>query len=82
MASKHFKDNGALIGKTGLKVEVKNNNIDQALKALKRKIMHDGMIKDLRRMEYYEKPSVRRRREKSEAVKRNIKRQQQQLEQL
>ncbi len=84
---KHFKDGGGPFGKTGLRVDIKGDqsdpkNMEQAIKTLKRKTMQEGMIKDMRRIEYYETPSERRRREFSEAVKRAKKKQQQIAETL
>ena len=43
-----------------LQVKVKNNNIDSALRLLKRKIKDDGLMVELREREYYTKPSVKR----------------------
>ena len=84
---KHFKDGGSTIGKSGLRVDIKGDptdpkNMEQAIKTLKRKVMQEGMIKDMRRIEYYEKGSERSRREFSEAVKRWKKKQQQIVENL
>lgn len=84
---KHFKDGGSPLGKTGLRVDIKGDpsdpkNMEQAIKTLKRKTMQEGMIKDMRRIEYYEKGSERRRREFSEAVKRASKKQKQIIDAL
>ena len=43
-----------------MQVKVKNNNIDSALRLLKRKIKDDGLMVELREREYYTKPSVKR----------------------
>ena len=43
-----------------LQVKVKNNNIDSALRLIKRKIKDDGLMVELREREYYTKPSVKR----------------------
>jgi small subunit ribosomal protein S21 len=53
-----------------MQVLVRNNNIDQALKALKRKMQREGIFRELRNRRAYEKPSERRNREKSEAIRR------------
>ena len=43
-----------------MQVKVKNNNIDSALRLLKRKIKDDGLMVELRERKYYTKPSVKR----------------------
>jgi small subunit ribosomal protein S21 len=53
-----------------MQVFVRDNNVDQALKALKRKMQREGIFRELRRKKFYEKPSEKRAREKSEAVRR------------
>jgi small subunit ribosomal protein S21 len=59
---------------------VRDNDVEQALRVLKRKMLSEGMFQDMRRLEAYEKPSERRVREKREAIARERKRQKQQLE--
>ena len=49
----------------GLCVEVRNNNIEGALKKFKRKVKESGLMVELRDRQYYEKPSEKRRREKN-----------------
>lgn len=61
------------IKKSGLRVEVKNGNIESALKLLKKKMTREGVLRDLKKHKEYEKPSEKRRREKSDARKRLIK---------
>jgi small subunit ribosomal protein S21 len=51
-------------------VQVRDNNVEQAMKALKRKLQREGIFRELRRKKAYEKPSERRTREKSEAIRR------------
>lgn len=53
--------------KQGLTVRVDNNNIEAAIRTLKKRVTNEGLIKELRAKEYYEKPSARRRRERAEA---------------
>jgi small subunit ribosomal protein S21 len=53
-----------------LLVTVRDNNVDQALKALKRKLQREGVFREMRQRRAYEKPSERRNREKGEAVRR------------
>ena len=59
--------------KKGLRVEVRNNNVTKAWRKLKRLIQSEGVNLELRRRQYYEKPSERRRREKDMARKRWLK---------
>ena len=53
-----------------LQVVVRDNNVDQALKALKKKLQREGLYREMKKRRAYEKPSERRAREKSEAVRR------------
>jgi len=49
-----------------IEVEVKGD-VEQAIRVLKKKLQLDGMKKELKRREFYEKPSARRRRKKAES---------------
>jgi small subunit ribosomal protein S21 len=53
-----------------LQVLVRDNNVDQALKALKKKMQREGIFREMKLRNHYEKPSVRKAREKAEAVRR------------
>jgi small subunit ribosomal protein S21 len=53
-----------------MQVFVRDNNVDQALRVLKKKMQREGIFRELRRRKAYEKPSERRNREKSEAIRR------------
>jgi small subunit ribosomal protein S21 len=53
-----------------VQVFVRDNNVDQALKILKRKMQREGVFREMRLHRQYEKPSERRNREKSEAIRR------------
>jgi len=53
-----------------MQVLVRDNNVDQALKALKRKLQREGVFREMKLRKAYEKPSERRVREKAEAVRR------------
>ena len=53
-----------------MKVFVRDNNVDQALRALKKKLQREGLFREMKRRRAYEKPSERRVREKSEAIRR------------
>ena len=59
----------------GLYVEVRNNDVTRALRKLKKIMNSEGMIKDMRKNEFYEKPSAIKRREKAQARKRWLKEQ-------
>ena len=53
-----------------IKIEVKDNNVDQALRILKRKLQREGFFRILKIRSNYEKPSERKKRERSENIKR------------
>ena len=53
-----------------MQVIVRDNNVDQALKALKRKMQREGVFREMKLHNQYEKPSERRVREKAEALRR------------
>ncbi len=53
-----------------MEIVVHDNNIDQALRVLKKKMQREGTIKEIKRRKFYEKPSERRVRQKAEAVRR------------
>ena len=53
-----------------VQVFVRDNNVDQALRALKKKMQREGFFREMKLRKYYEKPSERRVREKAEAVRR------------
>jgi small subunit ribosomal protein S21 len=55
---------------THLQVLVRDNNVDQALKVLKKKLQREGVFREMKLRNHYEKPSERRVREKAEAVRR------------
>jgi small subunit ribosomal protein S21 len=57
---------------TGFDVQVlvRDNNVDQALRALKKKMQREGIFREMKMRDYYEKPSQKRAREKAEAVRR------------
>ena len=53
-----------------MQVLVRDNNVDQALKVLKKKMQREGIFREMKVRRHYEKPSERRIREKSEAIRR------------
>jgi small subunit ribosomal protein S21 len=57
-----------------LQVFVRDNNVDQALRALKKKMQREGMFKEMKRRRFYEKPSEKATREKAESERRRRKR--------
>ena len=63
-----------------LHVTVRDNNVDQALKALKKKMQREGVFREMKLRRSYEKPSEKRAREKAEAVRRARKLERKRLE--
>jgi small subunit ribosomal protein S21 len=53
-----------------VQVFVRDNNVDQALRALKKKMQREGLFREMKLRKHYEKPSEKRVREKAEAVRR------------
>jgi small subunit ribosomal protein S21 len=53
-----------------VQVLVRDNNVDQALKALKKKLQREGVFRDMKLRQHYEKPSEKRVRERAEAIRR------------
>ena len=53
-----------------IKIEVKDNNIEQALRILKRKLQKEGFFKIIKLKDTYEKPSEKKKRIKQENIKR------------
>ena len=53
-----------------LQVIVRDNNVDRALKVLKKKMQREGIFREMKLRNYYEKPSEKRARERAEAVRR------------
>ena len=56
-----------------MKIEVFDNQIEPALKALKKEMLKGGVFKEMKRREYYEKPSVKRKRKQAEALRKRRK---------
>ncbi len=54
-------------------VFVRDNNVEQALRALKKKMQREGVFREMKRRKAYEKPSEKRAREKGEAIRRSRK---------
>jgi small subunit ribosomal protein S21 len=56
-----------------VQVTVHGNDVDKALKQLKRKLQTDGFFRELKKRKHYEKPSVKRKRKQQEAEKKRRK---------
>jgi len=56
-----------------VQILVRDNNVDQALKVLKKKLQREGVFREMKLRNYYEKPSEKKARESSEAVRRTRK---------
>ena len=53
-----------------MQVLVRDNNVDQALKVLKKRMQREGIFREMKLRRHYEKPSERKTREKAEAIRR------------
>jgi small subunit ribosomal protein S21 len=53
-----------------LQVLVRDNNVDQALRVLKKKMQREGVFREMKRRRFYEKPSEKANREQAEAIRR------------
>jgi small subunit ribosomal protein S21 len=58
------------IGDECVQILVRDNNVDQALKVLKKKMQREGIFREMKLRGHYEKPSEKKAREKAEAVRR------------
>jgi small subunit ribosomal protein S21 len=56
-----------------VQIIVRDNNVDQALRVLKKKLQREGVFREMKLRRSYEKPSERRARESAEAVRRQRK---------
>ena len=50
-------------------IEVRNNNVEKALRVLKKKLNKDGQMKELKQRQYYQKPSEIKREKKKEGIR-------------
>lgn len=55
---------------TIVQIFVRDNNVEQALRALKKKMQREGTFREMKRRKFYEKPSEKKARQKAEAVRR------------
>lgn len=53
-----------------MRIEVRNNNVDRALKVLKRKLTEEGVFKDMQKHRFYESKGTKRRRKKRAGIAR------------
>ena len=53
-----------------MQVSVRDNNVDQALRALKKKLQREGVFREKKLRQHFEKPSEKKAREKAEAIRR------------
>jgi small subunit ribosomal protein S21 len=53
-----------------VQILVRDNNIDQALRVLKKKMQREGVFREMKLRSHYEKPSERKARERTEAIRR------------
>jgi small subunit ribosomal protein S21 len=56
-----------------MQVTVRDNNVDQAMRVLKKRLQREGVFREMKLRRYYEKPSETRVREQAEAVRRSRK---------
>ncbi len=56
-----------------MEIRVDSNDVEKALRLLKRKIQRDGLFRELKNRRFYEKPSLRKKRKRREAQKRKLK---------
>ncbi len=56
-----------------VQVSVRDNNVDQALRALKKKMQREGIFREMKLRRHFEKPSEKKAREKAEAKRRHRK---------
>lgn len=56
-----------------LEIRVSGNDLEKALKLLKRQLQKDGLLKELKKRRFYEKPSVKMKSKQREAQKRRVK---------
>lgn len=68
MAKSKHNEKDAIV--SGLRVEVRNNDIARALRKLKKKIAEDGILQDIRDKEFFESKGTQRRKSKQAAIRR------------
>jgi small subunit ribosomal protein S21 len=58
------------VGRLFMQIIVRDNNVDQALRALKKKLQREGVYREMKLRRHYEKPSEKRARERAAAIRR------------
>ena len=66
----------------GMEVEVRNNNMDQAMRILKKKLQQDGLFNELREREHYVSKGEKRRHAAAAAIRRYKKEQKKRMEEF
>tara|TARA_Y100000590_G_scaffold449496_1_gene587708 strand:+ start:6477 stop:6677 length:201 start_codon:yes stop_codon:yes gene_type:complete len=56
-----------------IEVTVKDNNVEQALRSLKKRMQREGLFREMKLRKHYEKPSLKKAREKEESIRRSRK---------
>ncbi|HSB32158.1 MAG TPA: 30S ribosomal protein S21 [Candidatus Sulfobium mesophilum] len=56
-----------------MEIKVRGNDIENALKALKRQLQKDGLFREIKQRRFYEKPSVKEKRKRREALRKRLK---------
>tara|TARA_Y100001970_G_scaffold144992_1_gene178127 strand:+ start:294 stop:497 length:204 start_codon:yes stop_codon:yes gene_type:complete len=64
-----------------MQVVVKNGNVERAMRTLKKKIQKEGLLRELKQKQYFEKPSAKRARKKAEGIKRYQRNERKKIEQ-
>lgn len=57
-----------------MEIKVFNNDINKAMRQMKRKLQQEGMFRELKKRRFHEKPSAKRKRKKQESIRRERKR--------
>ena len=65
-----------------MQVVVKNDNVERAMRTLKKKLQKEGVLKELKQRQYFEKPSAKKARKKAEGIKRYQRNLRKQMERL
>ena len=64
-----------------MQVVVKNGNVERAMRTLKKKIQKEGLLRELKQKQYFEKPSAKKARKKAEGIKRYQRNERKKMEQ-
>jgi small subunit ribosomal protein S21 len=67
---RHFAEAASEGVRPIVNIVVRDNNVEQALRALKKKMQREGTFREMKARKFYEKPSEKRARQKAEAVRR------------